>query len=265
MLPRPSFKRSREFAFILCLVAGSAAHAVEFFALSQPELAIYRIDSQSLGKPKLVGNLPREMDPIELIDAGDGNLLTFDRSSNSIISFSLIEGRMTDTVKLDRDIDVNVRGFSRDSRGQIYGVFPGMTLMTIDRTTGETTVVTNLHGAPRVEAIAFGPGDRLFAIGSAGRDTKSEKLYRIDTNSGKLTLIGETGFADTDTLTYGGDTYLYGANSRVGVPNELQRISPRDGKGATLGNAGLAGFNGIVLCPKPTPSKPTSKKIRVRP
>jgi hypothetical protein len=245
---------------VLCLVAAPAAQAAEYYALSQPELAIYRIDSQSLGKPELVGNLPRETDPVELIDAGEGTLLTFDRASNAMLSFSIAEGHVTDTVKLDRDIDVNVRGFSRDSRGQIYGVFPGMTLMTIDRTTGETTVVSNLHGAPRVEAIAFGPGDRLFAVGSAGRDTKSEKLYRVDLTTGKLTPIGATGFADTDTLTYGGDTYLYGANSRVEVPNELQRISPRDGKGTTLGNARVAGFNGIVLCPKGIPSRPTPSK-----
>jgi hypothetical protein len=260
MVPRSPCKRFLRLAAALCLIAAPATHAAEFFALSQPELAIYRIDSQSLGKPELVGNLPRESDPVELIDAGDGMLLTFDRARNAMLSFSIAEGRVTDSVKLDRDIDVNVRGFSRDSRGQIYGVFPGMTLMTIDRTTGETTVVTNLNGAPRVEAIAFGPGDRLFAIGSAGRDTKSEKLYRVDLNSGKLMLIGATGFADTDTLTYGGDTYLYGANSRVEVPNELQRISPRDGKGTTLGNAGVPGFNGIVLCPKAMSSKPTPPK-----
>jgi hypothetical protein len=244
------------------LMASPQARAVEFFALSQPELAIYRLDSETLGNPELIGDLPSESDPVELIDAGDGTLLTFDRTSNSMFIFTIAEGRVTDTVKLDRDIDVNVRGFSRDSRGQIYGVFPGMTLMKIDRATGETTVVANLHGAARVEAIAFGPGDRLFAIGSEGRDTKSEKLYRMDKASGKLTLIGPTGFADTDTLTYGRDTYLYGANSRVGVPNELQRISPRDGKGVTLGNAGVAGFNGIVLGPKSTASKRSNGELR---
>jgi hypothetical protein len=212
--------------------------AAEFFVLSEPEYAILRVDSVALGKAELVSRLPRETKLAGLIDNADGTLLTFDIVSNSMFVVQLPNGHVTAKVKLDRDIDVNPRGFAMNSQGVLYGVFTGMTLMTIDRATGETTVVANLTGASRVEAIAFGPGDRLFAAGSARRDGSSENFYRVDLQTGKLTLIGATGFADTDALTYGGDTYFYGTNSRAEVANELLRISPRDGKGTVLGNMG---------------------------
>jgi hypothetical protein len=74
-----------------------------------------------------------------------------------------------------------------------------------------------------------------------------------------MTLVGATGFADTDALTYGGDTYFYGTNSRSEVANELLRISPRDGKGAVLGNTGVPGVNGIALSKKPKATAAKSK------
>jgi hypothetical protein len=235
-------------AVSICLAANQRpTMAAEFFVLSEPDRAIYRVDSLALGKAELVGTLPREAKLAALVDAADGTLLTFDVASDSMFVFDVSEGRVTATVKLDRDIDVNPRGFAANSQGVLYGVFTGMSLMTIDRATGETTVIANLSGAKRVEAIAFGPGDRLFAAGSARRDGSSENLYRVEIQTGKMTLVGATGFADTDALTYGGDTYFYGTNSRSEVANELLKISPRDGKGTVLGNTGVQGVNGIAL------------------
>jgi hypothetical protein len=234
-------------AGLLVYSVATGATAAEFFVLSQPERAIYRINSAAPGKPIRVGSVGSEGALMALIDLGDGELMTFDGQGHAMLTFNVAQGQVTATKKLDRALDEHVRGFAKDSSGTLYGVFPGMKLATINRDTGETTPVATLSGAARIEALAFGPGDRLFASGSEGRDTKSERLYRVNLKNGKLEPIGAHGFSDVDTLTFGADTFLYGTNSRAELTNELLRLSPRGGKGEVAFDTGVPGVNGIVL------------------
>lgn len=228
------------------LVCIGTAPAAEFFLLSQPERAIYRFDSDSPGKSKLVGSIGGEGALMVLLDAGNDDLLTFDGVSDEMLTFNVAEARVTARVKLDRDIDEHVRGFALDSDGTLYGVFSDMKLATIDRATGVTTPLVSLRGAKRIEAIAFGPGNRLFASGSQRRDGSSESLYRVNIQDGALEPIGKHGFADVDTLTFGGDSYFYGTDSRAETTNELLRLSPRGGKGDVVGDTGVRGVNGLL-------------------
>lgn len=239
--------RAAFFFVLMAISCCSTACGIEFFVLSEPERAIYQIDLQSLGKPTLVGRLDSTGRLMGLVDLGDGELLTFDSTSDSMLTFDIEQGRVVNVTKVDRDLDPHVRGFTLDSKGLLYGVFPGLKLATINRVTGETAPVVTLHGAARIEAIAFGPGDRLFASGSTKNDGKSESLYRVNLNSGQLERVGAHGFADLDTLCFGGDTYFYGTNSRAEVMNELLRVTPRGRAKTVVGDTGVYGVNGIAL------------------
>jgi hypothetical protein len=239
--------RAAAIAGLLTLAWLSPAKAIVFYVVSEPDRAVYRIDSKALGKPELVGKLEGQGAVMGIVDLGDGELLLFDSTNNSMLTFSLKLQRVVSEVKLDRDLDLHVRGIAMDSKGVIYGVFPGLKLATIDRVTGQTTPVVTLQGAARVEAIAFGPNDRLFASGSAKKDGSSENFYRVDLKTGELDLIGAHGFADLDTLAFGRDTYFYGTNSRAELTNELLRVSPRGGKKDVVGDTGVRGVNAITL------------------
>jgi hypothetical protein len=251
----------RHIMLVACVILAPATNvlAAEFFLLSQPERSIYRFDSDLPGKSKLIGSLGGEGALMVLLDAGNDELLTFDALSDEIITFNVAEAQVTGRVKLDRDIDEHIRGFALDSRGTLYGVFSDLKLATIDGATGVTTPLVSLRGAKRIEGIAFGPGNRLFASGSQRRDGSSESLYRVNIQNGALEPIGKHGFADVDTLTFGGDSYFYGTDSRAETTNELLRLSPRGGKADLVGDTGVRGVNGIALV-KARPTRSPRKK-----
>lgn len=227
------------------------ALAVQFYVLSETDPAMYRVDSENLGVPTLVGAISTGTRLYEVLNPGDGTLLTFDRDTNTIITLSAADASVQSVVSLDQDLFVSRRGFDFDSSGILYGVLPGMQLRTVDPATGQTSLIANITGAARVEALAFGPDDTLYATGSAGDDSNSENLYTLNTATGQLTLIGATGFADVDTLTFAPDGFLYGANARAGITNELLRISPITAEGTELGDAGVVGFSGIAVVAEP--------------
>ena len=235
----------------LCLCAERAA-AIEFYVVSQPDRNLYRVDSENLGVPTLVGPITTGTDLYEIVNLGAAGLLTFDRDGNQVITLDPADASVQATATTDDDIALTVRGFDVNSAGTLYGVFAGMELRTIDRVTGATVLVANVTGAARVEALAFGPGDVLYAMGSVGADGNSENLYTLNAVTGQLTLIGPTGFADVDTLTFAPDGFLYGANARAAVTNELLRISPLTGAGTVVGNTGVFGLNGIAVVPEPS-------------
>jgi hypothetical protein len=135
--------------------------------------------------------------------------------------------------------------------GILYGVF-GMQLFTIDPATGKTALIANITGAVGVEAIAFGPDGILYAVGSPSDPTSSTTLYTLNMATGVLSLVGPilvggTPVTDIDTLAFGTDGFLYGADSVSGVQAALIRINPNDPTNATvLGNTKVTGLNGLT-------------------
>ena len=62
---------------------------------------------------------------------------------------------------------------------------------------------------------------------------------------------GATGVVDTDTLEFGFDGQLYGANSVDGTNADLYRYNLTTGVATDLGNSDVAGLNGLVAIPEP--------------
>lgn len=142
-------------------------------------------------------------------------------------------------------------GLARDSQGLLVGAsgqFHPLAnepygIYSIDPLTGGTLLVvqTSLFG---ITAIAFGPGDLLYALHdpSYGQGALID-LIRIDLLTGASTLVGNTGITLSDTLTYG-DGFLWtyhGGEFGLG----LMRIDPLTGM-ATDVNPGLRGPNDLV-------------------
>ena len=242
---------SRAFALLAFPLPQSQAAAETLIGLNHGNDDIYQFDTNHLGSSTLIGHVATGTDLYELRRAGPGLLYTFDRAANDIITISQTDAHTVSVIPLDQDLFSTVRGFDFSSQGVLYGVLPGMQLRTVNPATGATTFIADITGASRVEAIAFAPDGRLFASGSAGNDANSENLYTLNTTTGVLTLVGTTGVVDTDTLEFGFDGQLYGANSVDGTNADLYRYNLTTGVATDLGNSDVAGLNGLVAIPEP--------------
>lgn len=246
------------FLFLLLSALGLAsfqAHAIPLYGLKTwAPFELYRMDTDALGAPDLIGEIAFGTDLAELITVSDSVLYTIDRGSNSLVAVNTMDAAVLSVVGLDTDVATHPRGFDISPvDGLLYGVFQGRELRTIDPDTGATTLVADISGVVGIESIAFGPDGTLYASGNPSISHPSTHMYTLDTNTGFLNLFTVTGF-DIDALTFGSDGFLYGTDSLSGVAADLIRIDPGNGSFANLGSTGVTGFNGITAAPVPGPS-----------
>lgn len=238
-----SIFRSCVFTFLFAIWA-STASAVQLFIINQFDANLYRVDTDALVTPELVGQVTFGTDVIELATASSDRLYTFDRAFNTVITISSADASILNTASLDRNIPLNPRGFDvSPTDGQLYGVFPGLELRTIDPATGVTTLVTALIGVNTIEAIAFSPDGTLYAAASPTGNMGTH-LYTINSVSGVLSLIGSMGL-EIDTLGYASDGFLYGAISGPGR-RILYRIDPDTALRTVVGDTGVNSIVGIT-------------------
>ena len=238
------------FCFLLSLFfAGDsvAQNFQELVVLSADNQSIYRVNPQA-GTTELVGAISAGTDLYELVDLKDGRLATFDRASEQIIVIDENDAAVLSTVQVDQPMWISSRGMAVDAAGVLYLVLNGFELRTVDLATGQTTLVSTLTGAARVEAIAFTGGDFdfLIAVGSEEDDSQSENLYIVNRVNGQMFLRGATGVSDIDTLTLAADGQLYGTDSVAGVEADVYELCPVNGIATLVSNSGVTGANGIV-------------------
>ena len=244
---------------VLGLFVAEPGFAVPLYALETFANRLYRIDTDALSSPVLIGTIGAGAGPdlSELVRLSDAALYTFDRGANSLLTIAVADGTVLVSVALDLDITPHPRGFDLSPSGMLYGVFAGLQLRTIDSATGQTAFAANLYGATLIEAIAFAPDGALYAVGSddppSSIPTDSRRLYGVDLSSGMLSLIADLVVPDIDTLAFGPDGYLYGADSLDGWNADLYRIDPRTGGLAVLGKTGVTGLNGLAVAPSMVP------------
>ena len=240
-------------AFIIVFVSLPQAEAIPLYGLKAfAPFELYRIESESLGTPELIGQIGFGSDLTELIALSPDKLYTIDRASNALATVSTADASVLSTVNLDIDVSTHPRGFDISPvDGLLYGVFPGLQLRTINPLTGMTTPVVSIN-AVGIESLAFGPDGTLYATGSQTNYHPATHVYTLDIGTGDLSLLGETGL-DIDVLTYGPDGFLYGADAVAGISADLIRIDPTDGTFASLGSTGVTGFSGIAALAIPEP------------
>ena len=237
------------FCLAFVVVANYCPYAVAdelsyFYVVSSDNNGLYQIASSEHVSTRLIGFVNEGTDLYELVDVGS-ELITLDRATERIITLDKQSADVVAIETLDTDVFITRRGLDANSSGTIYGIFEGNQLRTVDPKSGATQLVATITGAERVEAIAFGPGDELFAVGSFANDSNAENLYSLDIKTGQLTFIGLTGFNDVDTLTLARDGYLFGVDANSGVESILFRISPIDGMGVEEVPTGVFAVNGI--------------------
>jgi len=108
--------------------------------------------------------------------------------------------------------------------------------------------ITGPSGSERIGDIAFASNGTLYAVGNVNND--SNKLYTLDINSGVMSLVGAMGVSDIDSLTFGPDGFLYGADAVLGEA-DLYRIDPATAGVDNLGSMGVITVNGLYAIPEP--------------
>ncbi|HDY65213.1 MAG TPA: hypothetical protein ENH84_03130, partial [Phycisphaerae bacterium] len=249
---RPKRSKTNQWLIIATMVTTAAAMpgmalAEELVALDATNNDLYRVDTDHMGSPVLLGNISVGTDLSGIVAAGTDRLYTFDRDANSIITVSALDASVLSVVTLDRDSLVRPRGFDASPDGVLYGVFGGMELRTVAPDTGQTTLVTNISGAgaSMIEGLAFSPDGTPFLVG-AGAGYRSDTLYTLDVQTGALSLVGSLNVPDIDCLTYGLDGYLYGTDSLGGRQADLYRIDPATAQVSIVGNTAVYEVNGIA-------------------
>ncbi|RKZ81859.1 MAG: hypothetical protein DRR19_21575 [Candidatus Parabeggiatoa sp. nov. 1] len=97
---------------------------------------------------------------------------------------------------------------------QVYGVHDeklnDTQFFTVNPLTGKTKKLGSLHSDYDIESLAIHPHtEKLYAASSKDSDNPG-MLYEVDKQTGKLTSIGHTGFAEVDSLAFAPDGTLWG-------------------------------------------------------
>ena len=234
--------------FVYTLCVSFPINAVLLYGLSNDTSNLYKIDTTSIGNPTLVGSIGYGTDLSGLVSTVDGQLYTFDRPSDTLVSLNTSDATILDTASIDTDLAVNPRGYDVSPNGTLH-VITGNTnsieLYSVSITSGLTTFITEISGVTSIEAIAFSPSGTLFAAGSSTDPFTSQSLYTLDITTGVATFVATMNVPDMDDFTYASDGFLYGVDSQDGNATDLYRIDALTGQTFNLGSAGITGFNGI--------------------
>jgi hypothetical protein len=179
-----------------------------------------------------------------------------------------------------------VNSLAQDAQGRLFSVSQGQ-LVQIDPYALTLTPVLTLHGLGGFTGLAFSPVGELFAV-ERGGNSDNDPLFRIDTHTGNVTLVGDTGFYRLQDLAYSPSGILYGwsllsglitidpqtgrgtdVNPGVDAPAEIQalafapdgtlygardalfRIDPATGVPVQIGSGGYSDIRGLAVIPEP--------------
>jgi hypothetical protein len=108
----------------------------------------------------------------------------------------------------------SLNSLARNSAGVLFSAGvgnAGVQLVTVDPSTGVATAGPTLNfGAdtPNVRALAFSSNDILYCINSG--TSEPDNLYTIDPQTGRATLVGNTGLGGIQSLDFSPQGLLYG-------------------------------------------------------
>lgn len=180
-----------------------------------------------------------------------------------------------------------VNSLAQDGQGRLFSVSQGQ-LVQIDPYALTLTPVLTLHGLGGFTGLAFSPAGELFGV-QRGGTSNNDPLFRIDTLTGNVTVVGDTGIYRLQDLAYSPGGILYGwsllsglitidpqtgrgtdVNPGVGATAEIQalafapdgtlygardalfRIDPVTGVTVQIGSGGYSDIRGLAVIPEPS-------------
>lgn len=232
------------------LIAGSVAPmspgaGFSLVGLSEANQSLSQLRENSTGSD-FIGVIQPSIgsDAAVLASAGDGLVYVINRETDELFTVRVATATVIASVTLDADVAEHERGLDTSADGELFGVFAGPQLRTIDPTTGTTTLVGDID-LGRVEGLAFADDGTLYAIGTFSTTDGSDRLYTLDPTTGLSTFVSVLATPDIDCLTFAPDGYLYGADSTNCI-DDLLRIDPATGDLENLGTTGISQLNGLV-------------------
>jgi murein DD-endopeptidase MepM/ murein hydrolase activator NlpD len=192
---------------------------------------------------------PLEEENDFLIDTSYVNTTTYTNLKNRLYSHSFTSNSAIYVVN-ETDGSTTLLGFSgiygiTDIAFSIHNILYGITftdLVYIDPYTGQGEVIGPI-GFNDLNALATSPEGAVY---SAGRN--DGKFVRIDTNTGKGTLIGYygTGLSSSGDLDFAPNGELLATVKRSGFSNDwLASINPATGTATLIGDSGFRDIWGI--------------------
>ena len=184
-----------------------------------------------------------DRDTLYGIDRERDRLLTIDIRSSAVVA----------QVSLDANMPTNGRGFAVSPSGELFGIFRGKQLRSIDPMSGQTALIANLPGfIVGTEAITFDPRGILYATASTSGGPFGRQLYALDPSNGQMHRIGPIGNShiDIDTMTWASDGLLYGVDTLGTTGTTLWRIDPFTGARSNISTL-PGGVNGLHFIPEP--------------
>lgn len=179
-----------------------------------------------------------------------------------------------------------MNSLAEDNQGRLFSAAEGQ-LVQIDPYALTLTSVLTLNGLGSPTGLAFSRTGDLFAVSRGTTDT--DPLYRIDTQTGNVTVVGNTGFYAIQDLASSPSGTLYGwslasglitidpqtgqgtdLNPNVGAPVEIQalafgsdgtlygarnalfKIDTTTGIPVEIGSGGYSDMRGLGLIPEPS-------------
>lgn len=121
-----------------------------------------------------------------------------------------------------------VNSLAQDGQGRLFSVSQGQ-LVQIDPHALTLTPVLTLHGLGGFTGLAFSPAGELFGV-QRGGNSDNDPLFRIDTLTGNVTVVGDTGAYRLQDLAFSPDGVLYAWSLSSG----LITIDPQTGRGTDV-------------------------------
>ncbi len=195
------------------------------------------------GVGTLIGPLSTAVSPFGLANV-NGRLYTFDSNAGVITQLSASTGTTEATFSIGIGPVLGQGGlaFQSSTVGFLTSALDPTTynpvndLYRFDIATGSSQLIA--HTADTLEALAFGPNDRLYGLGKLDGN-----LYVIDPSSGAMTLVGNVGVSvgsPSGGLTFGPDGTLYAT-----LDDKLYTLSTLTGTATPAGSADPSTYTGF--------------------
>ena len=242
----------------------AASRADQILGVTLLDNQLISIDPAT-GNGTLIGPLSTSVGPFGLADV-NGKFYTFDSSADVITRLDPFTGSTVSSYSIGIGPVLGQGGlaFQSSTVGFLTSALDPTTLNPVndlyrfDISSGTSSLIA--HTSDTLEAIAFGPGGVLYALGKLDGN-----VYTVDPTTGVLTLVGNVGISigsPTGGLTFAPDGTLFAT-----LDDKLYTLDTSNGVATAVGSSdptmdtGFSSISGLAFAAVPEASSVISLAI----